>query len=219
MVSLWIFFIIYFICAIVIIIANGELLQTFRTKYNLEEPFVDGQRGLTYKQEMIPTVTKYQEFTACFRLRMDFFTIIGDYIPLLELLDGGGWENGVEVTPFQERTIDFRIRDPLTNKNLFRVTTFVDKIAEMREIGNRDWQWPPLTNPINILDWNHICFSYNVATRHMKLIVNGQLEVSHVRPIQVADLEDYIPSQWFGPNLDGNYTGFRSNVSVSIGQF
>ena len=43
---------------------------------------------------------------------MDYFTIIGDYIPLLELLDGGGWVNGVEVEKFQERTIDFRIRFP-----------------------------------------------------------------------------------------------------------
>ena len=41
---------------------------------------------------------------------MDFFTIIGDYIALLELLDGGGWENGVLVKNFQERTIDWRIR-------------------------------------------------------------------------------------------------------------
>ena len=50
--------------------------------------------------------------TICFRVRMDYFTIIGDYIPLLELLDGGGWVNGVEVEKFQERTIDFRIRFP-----------------------------------------------------------------------------------------------------------
>ena len=48
--------------------------------------------------------------TICFRVRMDYFTVIGDYIPLLELLDGGGWLNGVEVEKFQERTIDFRIR-------------------------------------------------------------------------------------------------------------
>lgn len=61
---------------------------------------------------MIPTPTKYQEMTICFRVRMDYFTIIGDYIPLLELLDGGGWVNGVEVEKFKERTIDFRIRLP-----------------------------------------------------------------------------------------------------------
>ena len=41
---------------------------------------------------------------------MDFFTIIGDYIPIIDVLDGGGWVNGVEVEKFQERTFDYRIR-------------------------------------------------------------------------------------------------------------
>ena len=200
----------------IILAVNGEILQTFRTHYNLETPFIDGQRGLTLKKEMIPNITKFQEITFCFRLNIDFFTIIGDYIPLLELLDGGGWDAGVEVEQFQERTVDLRVRDPLTNTNLFRVTTFVDKIAEMRERGNRDWQWPPLSQPVNILEWNHFCLSYNVATRNMKLVHNGELEVSHVRPVEVASLEDYIPSQWFGPNLDGDYSGTRNNVKFEI---
>ena len=200
----------------IILAVNGEILQTFRTHYNLENPFIDGQRGLTLKKEMIPNITKFQEITFCFRLNIDFFTIIGDYIPLLELLDGGGWDAGVEVEQFQERTVDLRVRDPLTNTNLFRVTTFVDKIAEMRERGNRDWQWPPLSQPVNILEWNHFCLSYNVATRTMKLVHNGELEVNHVRPVEVASLEDYIPSQWFGPNLDGDYSGTRNNVKFQL---
>ena len=59
---------------------------------------------------MIKNVTRFKEITICYRIQMDFFTIIGDYIPIMELLDGGGWVNGVEVKKYQERTIDFRIR-------------------------------------------------------------------------------------------------------------
>ena len=151
----------------VVIVVSGETLETFRTHYNLHEPFTLGQRGLTFKQEMIPNITKFEEFTICFRVNMDFFTIIGSYMPLLELLDGGGWEGGVEVKQFQERTISFKVRDPLANTNLFRVTTFNDKIAEMREKGNKDWHWPSLSHPVNILEWNHFCMSYNVESRNI----------------------------------------------------
>ena len=51
------------------------------------------------------------------------------------------------------------------------------KVFEMRTIGNRDWQWPPLTNPVNILEWNHFCVSYSVDNRHMKMVHNGNMEV------------------------------------------
>ena len=82
----------------------------------------------------------------------------------------------------------------------------------MRTIGNRDWQWPPLTNPVNILEWNHFCTSYSVDKRHMKMVHNGNLEVDHVRPKEVSSLEDYLPSQWFGPNLDGTKTKDKTNA-------
>ena len=88
----------------------GQVLDVFHTKYRLDTEFLSGQRGLTFKQQMIKNSTKFMEMTICFRIKMDFFTIIGDYIPLFELLDGGGWENGVLVKKFQERTIDWRIR-------------------------------------------------------------------------------------------------------------
>ena len=101
----------------------------------------------------------------------------------------------------------------MTNTNLFRVTTFVDQVPEMREIGNRDWQWPPLQKPVNILDWNHFCISYSVTKRQMQLYHDGVLEVDHIRPEQVADLDDYLPSQWFGPNLDGTKTKNKNNVN------
>ena len=88
----------------------------------------------------------------------------------------------------------------------------------MRTIGNRDWQWPPLTNPVNILDWNHFCTSYSVDKRHMKMVHNGNLEVDHVRPEEVASLEDYLPSQWFGPNLDGTKTKDKTNASFVLSE-
>ena len=33
----------------------------------------------------------------------------------------------------------------------------------------------------------------------MKLMHNGILEVDHVRPEEVTQLDDYLPSSWFGP--------------------
>ena len=129
----------------------GILLDTFHTLYNIEESFPSAQRGLTFKRPMIENVTKFQEITICFRVKIDYFTIIGDYIFLVDMIDGGR----------TERVLDFRIRDPLTNTNLFRFATFKEQKFEMRKIGNRDWQWPPLTNPVNVLDWNHFCISYS----------------------------------------------------------
>ena len=88
----------------------GQLLDVFHTKYNLDSKFLIGQRGLTFKQQMIKNSTKFKEMTICFRIKMDFFPIIGDHIPIVQLEDGGGYENGVLVKKFQERKIDFRIR-------------------------------------------------------------------------------------------------------------
>ena len=49
---------------------------------------------------MIQNATKFLEMTVCFRVKMDFFTIIGDYMFLLDMVDGGR----------TERVLDFRIR-------------------------------------------------------------------------------------------------------------
>ena len=75
---------------------------------------------------MIENVTKFREMTFCFRVKMDFFTIIGDYMFLVDMIDGGR----------TDRVLDFRIRDPLTNTNLFRFATFKEQKFEMRKIGN-----------------------------------------------------------------------------------
>ena len=89
---------------------TGRTLKAFRTNYSIQGYLPEGQLGLTLRREMIPTPTKYKEMTICLRIKMDYFTVTSNYIPILELLDGGGLKNGVEVEPFKARTIDFRIR-------------------------------------------------------------------------------------------------------------
>ena len=68
----------------------------------------------------------------------------------------------------------------------------------MRTLGNRDWHWPSFTDPVKIKEWEHICISYGVNKR-MRLMHNGIIEVEHTRPSEVNEVEDYIPSDWFGP--------------------
>ena len=70
----------------------------------------------------------------------------------------------------------------------------------MRTQGNRDWHWPSFTNPIKIKEWEHFCMSYSVKERRMRLMHNGIVEVEHVRPVEVSKIENYLPSDWFGPN-------------------
>ena len=45
-----------------------------------------------------------------------------------------------------------------------------------------------------------------VRRRQMKLMHNGILEVDHVRPVEVTQLDDYLPSSWFGPFTENNGT-------------
>ena len=70
----------------------------------------------------------------------------------------------------------------------------------MRTQGNRDWHWPSFTNPVKIKEWEHFCMSYSVKERRMRLMHNGIVEVEHVRPVEVSQFENYLPSDWFGPN-------------------
>ena len=49
----------------------------------------------------------------------------------------------------------------------------------------------------------------------IRMMHNGVIEVDHVRPQEVANLEDYLPSEWFGPNLDGTRTKNKTNVRFS----
>ena len=34
----------------------------------------------------------------------------------------------------------------------------------------------------------------------MRLMHNGIVEVEYVRPVEVSEFENYLPSDWFGPN-------------------
>ena len=97
-------------------------------------------------------------------------------------------------------------RDPQENTNLLHLRTFVDNEREMINKGNIDWHWLQMTNPINILDWNSFCVSYSTKTRQVKLMHNGVIELNFRRPPEVSDLDDHIPAEWFGPNLNG-YVG------------
>ena len=71
----------------------------------------------------------------------------------------------------------------------------------MRSAGNRDWFWPSFNSPVNILEWNHFCLSYNTLKRQIKFIHNGQMIEEFIRPnFELQNVtEDYIPSKWFGP--------------------
>jgi hypothetical protein len=122
------------------------------------------------------------------------------------MLDGRGWQDGKQVEKSKERILDFRIRDPLVNGNLFRLKTFVDDVYEMRKQGNRNWHWPQFQNPVNIQDWNHFCIGYSTVEKRILLMHNGNIEVDHIRPTVVNDLEDILPSEWFGPMVDGSRT-------------
>ena len=48
----------------------GRELKSFRTKYKILGDFPAGQRGLTFRRQMIKTPTKYREMTICFRIKM-----------------------------------------------------------------------------------------------------------------------------------------------------
>ena len=98
-----------------------------------------------------------------------------------------------------QRALEFGLRDPLTNSNLLRLTSFVASKYEMRSAGNKDWHWPSFSSPVQVKDWQHFCISYNSAQRRLRMMHNTELEVDHVRPVEVKGLEDFIPSGWFAP--------------------
>ena len=75
---------------------------------------------------------------------------------------------------------------------------------EMRDRGNRNWHWPMFKNPVEINEWENFCISYGAQTRRIRMIKNGILEEEHVRPIEVSEFADHIPSDWFGSIEKGN---------------
>ena len=108
-------------------------MQTFKTKYNLSSPVKEGQRGLTYRDNLIKS-QKLGANSICFRFQLDFFTLMGDFMPIFEVQEGED----------KSRRILYKVKDPLSNINVLQFTSFVDKVVEMREVGNRDWHWPSL---------------------------------------------------------------------------
>ena len=150
--------------------------------------------GLTLRADMINGPAKLDQMTFCFRINIDFFALTGVYHYILQIMDGGEPSD-----PFDERGVEFGLRDPLTNHNLFRLTSFVAEKYEMRRVGNKDWHWPAFASPVHVRDWQHFCVSYSASHRRIRMMHNSDLEVDHVRPTQVEALDDFIPSGWFAP--------------------
>ena len=86
----------------------------------------------------------------------------------------------------------------------------------MRDLGNRNLHWPMFKNPVEINEWENFCISYSAKTRHIRMIKNGILEVEHVRPIEVSEFEDHLPSDWFGPIERENVCCMRYQFIIHI---
>ena len=182
--------------------------KVFVTKYNFTgfEAHETFYNGITFKKQQIDPPENFREMTFCFRINIEFFRLLGQYSFVLEMMDGGGFEGGRQVQKDMFRTMDFRIRDPIENGNLFRLKTFLAEIVTARGQGNRNWHWPKLTNPVHIQEWNHFCISYSATTRRIVMMHNGEVEVDHTRPAMVAKLDDHLPSEWLTPMQDGSKT-------------
>ena len=49
------------------------------------------------KEDQFKEKIKFKELTFCFRINLEYFRLLGTYSYILDLMDGGGWENGKEV--------------------------------------------------------------------------------------------------------------------------
>ena len=74
----------------------------------------------------------------------------------------------------------------------------------MKTLGNRNLFWKPYKNPVEIKEWENFCIGYSAKTRRIRVMHNGNIEVEHIRPLEVSALQDFIPSIWFGPTIDEN---------------
>ena len=131
---------------------------------------------------------------------------MGQYSAILDLLDGGGWEEGRQVEADQLRLLEFYIRDPVENQHRLRMKTFTSRVVEARGEGNRNWHWPQFEHPIHIQEWHHFCIAYSSVSRRIVMMHNGNMEVEHTRPQMVAELDDFVPSKWLGRMSDGSKT-------------
>ena len=83
------------------------MLDVFHTNYTLNDEFKTKYRGLTYKRQMIDEQVNLEAVTICFRMQMDFFTSIGNYIEIIEMKDGYQTNNGKDKG---DRVVEFKIR-------------------------------------------------------------------------------------------------------------
>ena len=181
-------------------------MKVFVTKYNFTGFVADqnSYNGLTLKKDPIGNLRRLEQMTLCFRVNLEYFLLMGQYSPILDLLDGGGWEGGVKVEENRLRLLEFYLKDPIENLHRLRIKTFTAKIVEARKAGNQNWHWPRFEKPANIKEWNHFCIGYSAVTKTLILMHNGKVEVKHRRPELVNEVEDFLPSQWLGRMEDGS---------------
>ena len=94
------------------ITTNLEAIKVFVTNYNFTD-FTSSElhyTGLTFKREQVDPAATFPEITFCFRLNVEFFRSLSAYSYLLEMLDGGGWQDGAEVDGDRLRLLEFRLR-------------------------------------------------------------------------------------------------------------
>ena len=181
-------------------------MKVFVTKYNFTGfvPDQNSYNGLTLRRDQIVKPRRLEQITLCFRVNLEYFLLMGQYSPLLDLLDGGGWEEGRKVEENKLRLLEFYIKDPIENLHRLRIKTFTEKIVEARQAGNKNWHWPKFKKTANIKEWNHFCIGYSSTTKKLILMHNGVVEVEHTRPALVNEVDDFIPSQWLGRLEDGS---------------
>ena len=74
-------------------------MKVFVTKYNFTGfvPDQNSYNGLTLRRDQIGNPRRLDQITLCFRVKLEYFLLMGQHSPLLDLLDGGGWEEGRKV--------------------------------------------------------------------------------------------------------------------------
>ena len=113
-------------------------MKVFVTKYNFTGFVADqnSYNGLTLKKDPIGNPRRLEQMTLCFRVNLEYFLLMGQYSPILDLLDGGGWEGGVKVEENKLRLLEFYLKDPIENLHRLRIKTFTAKIVEARQPGS-----------------------------------------------------------------------------------
>ena len=74
-------------------------MKVFVTKYNFTGfvPDQNSYNGLTLRSDQIENPRRLEQMTLCFRVNLEYFLLMGQYSPLLDLLGGWGGGGGEEA--------------------------------------------------------------------------------------------------------------------------